>query len=143
MTIKTKSTPVDGLRVLGETFIPVGEGASQAIFERNGRTCGITYKNGAVRPYLRCAPGYQLPPWARDGRSWKRFTWSCEDNRAINITVDERDGELIYCGRNISKGEDIAAAVEDCLDLLLGDVFYSELVGYVRALTPTTIKSPR
>lgn len=135
MVIKSKATPIDGLRILGETFSPADDDSAQAVYERNGRVCGVTYESGAVHPYLRYSPGYQLPPNARDKGAWRRFVWNFEDDRAVNLKMDVRDGEVLYISKNLPGIVDLEKTVDGDLDFVLGDELYDALVDYVRSFT--------
>lgn len=131
MIIENPATPFDNQVICGERFVPADKDSAHATFVRHGRVCGITYESGTTSPYLRCNPGYQLPPYARDKKSFKRFVWECEDDRAVNVRLDVRDGELVYICRDDNLNEHIEETIEGCLEFLLGDTFHDELVDYV------------
>ncbi|MDO4805697.1 MAG: hypothetical protein Q4A07_00470 [Coriobacteriales bacterium] len=134
MSIIKKATPFDNQVICGERLVPADEDSAHAIYVRHGRVCGVTYEKGVSQPYLRFSPGYQLPPWARDKKPFKRFVWECEDERAVNIRLDTHDGELAYICRDDNIDKNIEDLVEDNLELLLGDTLYDALVEYVRSL---------
>lgn len=133
MIICESSTPYDLKTVCGEVMVPADRDSAHAVYTRDGRSCGVTYESGSSLPYLRCNPGYQLPHYARDKERWKRFVWECEDERALAIRMDARDGELCYICHDEGIADNLDAKVEECLSFLLGDAFFGELVGYVRS----------
>lgn len=134
MIIANPATPFDNQIVCGERLVPASEHSVHATYMRHGRVCGVTYEYAPL-PYLRFHPGYQLPRWARDKRPFKRFVWECEDDRAVNITLDTNDGEIAYicCEDNVN--ENLEELIEDTLEFLLGDAFYEALVEYVSSFT--------
>ena len=134
MIITDRATPFDNQVICGERLIPADRYSAHATYLRHGRVCGITYEIGPAGPYLRCNPGYQLPPYARARRPFKRFLWECEDDRAIDVTLDTRDGELVFICHDDHLDENSEATIESCLEFLLGDTFHDELVEYVRKL---------
>ncbi len=135
MIIANTATPFDNQVVCGQRLIPADKESAHAVYVRHGRACGITFEVGTSRPYLRCNPGYQLPPYARDNKSFKRFVWGCEDDRAVNIRLDKRDGELYFFCDDDDLSENLEEKVEGCLEFLLGSTFYDELVKYVSSFT--------
>ena len=54
MIVKGKSSAVDGATICGETFFPTDWDSAHAVFERDGRSCGISYatRPGRSRPCL-------------------------------------------------------------------------------------------
>lgn len=135
MIIANPATPFDNQIICGERLVPADKDSAHATYMRHGRACGVTYESGASHPFLRFHPGYQLPRWARDKRSFKRFVWECEDDRAVNITLDPDDGELAYICHDDNVNEDLEELIEDTLEFLLGDAFCDGLVEYVSSLT--------
>lgn len=133
MIIEEKSTPLDGTIVCGERFVSADGDSALAVYERNGRVCGVTYEMGLFRPYLRCNPAYQLPPFARDKRCWSKLMWEMEDDRAMDVRLDENDGEITYIYRDDDLPDNVEAAIEEVLDFLLGDEFHDALVGFVHS----------
>ena len=133
MIIEEKATPLDGKVVCGEQFVPADGDSAFAVYERNGRVCGVTYESGLFHPYLRCCPAYQLPSFARDKRGWSKLMWELEDERAMGVRLDERDGEIVYRYDAENLPEGIEAAIEEVLGFLLGDEFHDVLVGFVRS----------
>ena len=133
MIIKEKATPLDGKVVCGERFVPADGDSAFAVYERNGRVCGVTYETGLVHPYLRCCPAYQLPPFARDKRGWSKLMWELDDDRAMDVDLDERDGEIVYRYRDDDLLDNVESVIEEVLDFLLGDEFHEALVGFVRS----------
>ena len=134
MSIINQATPFDNQVVCGVKLVPADGGSAHATYVRHERVCGVTYESGVSQPYLRFSPGYQLPPWARDKKPFKRFVWECEDDRAVNIALDTRDGELIYVCRDGDLDKNLEGLIEDNLEFLLGDAFHNALVEYVRSL---------
>jgi hypothetical protein len=133
MIIEEKSTPLDGKVVCGERFIPADGDSAFAVYERNGRVCGVTYEMGYYHPYLRCNPAYQLPPFARDKRAWSKLMWEFDDDRAMDVRLDEGDGEIMYRYQADDLPNNVEAAVEESLGFLLSDEFHGALVGFVRS----------
>jgi hypothetical protein len=133
MIIRGEVTPFDNQLACGERLIPADDESAHATYLRHGRVCGITYDTSTTSPHLRFSPGYQLPPCARDKRSFKRFVWECEDERAVNLTLDERDGELTLFCNDRDLDDTIEDTIEEYLEFLLGDAFHDELVAYVRS----------
>ncbi|MBR3314100.1 MAG: hypothetical protein IKG18_08175 [Atopobiaceae bacterium] len=134
MIIAETATPYDNQTICGERLIPADKDSAHAVYLRHGRACGVTYECGRTRPYLRFNPGYQLPPYARDKKGWKRFVWECEDERAINMNADDRDGEIVYICDDDDVNENLEEKIESGLEFLLGDTFYGELCEYVSSL---------
>lgn len=132
MFVTEKATPVDGTIVAGSVFTAVDEDSASAVFERNGRVCGIIYEMGSNRPYLRCSPGYQIPPFARNRSAWLEYMWNLDDDRAFDIRLDEDDGELTYIHRDDNLLENLDSAIENVLEFLTGDELYDAIVEYVR-----------
>lgn len=131
MIINGKSSDVDFVTICGETFYPADGDSAHAVFERNGRSCGITYEMGYIHPYLRCSSGLMLPPGARDKSAWSRAAWMADDDRLLEVKLDKRDGELTYCYNEPEVRENPEACVKEVLEFLLGDDFHDFVIGFV------------
>ena len=134
MVVNKQATPFDNQIVCGVRFIPADENSAHATYVRHGRVCGVTYERGISHSYLRFNPGYQLPLWAHDKKPFKHFVWECEDDRAVNIRLDARDGELVYICHDDNIDKNLEKLIEDNLEFLLGNAFHDALVEYVRSL---------
>jgi hypothetical protein len=133
MLVDKNATPIDGITICGETFVPASNSSAHAIFYRGDRSCGITFDMGRIHPFLRCAPGIALPPWARDINVWRRLAWFADDDRLLDVEIDESDGEITYLLNDEVVGDDPERSIAESLDFLLGDDFERMALEFVSA----------
>ena len=131
--VKAGATPLDGLTLGrgGTPFVPNDDNSSHAIYERHGRSCGVTYELGREFHYLRFSPDWQLPEGARARGPWNRFVFGLDDDRTLDLNVDYGDGEVryFYSDTPLEELEDIERAIDEGVELVTS--IYPDVVGFV------------
>ncbi len=137
---------VDGMTLghNGTAFVPNdydtdnGRRNSHAIYQRTNCTYGvdIVCDREENRSYLRIAPAWQLPPFARNKRGFLRFLFEeVDDDRAGVIRLDPEDGE-VRCWIDVDRSQGSDPDPEmlgELIDGYLGflDSMYPQVVAYV------------
>lgn len=131
--VKSGVTPLDGLTLGrgGTAFAPCDADSSYAFYERDGRGCSVIYELGIDQPFLRFSPNWMLPEGARDRRAWQRFVFELDDDRALQLKVDFRDGEVryLYSDEPLEDLGDIERAIEEGVEFVTS--LYPDVVRYV------------
>lgn len=83
---------LDGATVCGQTLRAADEDSAYAVYRMPSSACGVTFEQGTRKPYLRLCPAIQIPEAARAG--FERFVFECEDDRMVDLKLDEDDGEV-------------------------------------------------
>lgn len=127
------TTIVGGLSLAGGTpFQPIDDESAFSVYElESGMGVGVVLNNGALRPYLLFYPSLQLPPFARDERSWRRWSFCDADDRTASLNMDAEDGEIRFTVNDVPR--DVIAVeerIEEGLSFL--ESLRPRLLGYVR-----------
>lgn len=133
MLVDESKNAYQGLWVCGKQLEALNDEMGYAIYERNGRACGVTFGVAGPRAFVQFCPAVQLPPFARNARAWSRRMWDLDDDRATSVKLDVEDGEITYRYTN----KDLLDSMDDAvvgsiLDFLLGDEFHEAVVDVVR-----------
>lgn len=89
---KSNDIKLEGATVCGQVLRAADEDSAYAIYLLPSCACGVTFEQGRRRPYLRACPAIQIPEAAREG--FERFVFESEDERMVDLKLDEDDGEV-------------------------------------------------
>lgn len=109
--------PFAGAEVCGQTLVPNDESTLYACYPCRNVAVGVSFDPGDNIPYLRLLPAIQIPKFARTRIKELLFTHS--DDRFGDLTIDERDGEVIM--RRAMRDRTVEASereLRDCLNFL-------------------------
>jgi hypothetical protein len=82
-----------------------------------------------MHPWMRLAPGVQIPQGARKG--FERYQFECDDDAMVDLKVDLKDGEVsLRCDLDDLEPETVARALEPLL-AWVDDVAYPAVVAYL------------
>lgn len=125
-------TGLAGAQVCGHTLYPADGDSVFTVIRMPHVSCGVTVEKGVNKPYLRLAPGIQVPVEGRAG--FERFLFECDDDEMVDLKFDAKDGEIVV---NRPLAGLSAADVERALTPALAwvdQVVYPEVMGYVAGL---------
>jgi hypothetical protein len=121
--------PCNGATVCGQTFHPADDDCVYAVFDLKNCSCGVAVEKGRMHPWMRLAPGVQIPQGARKG--FERYQFECDDDAMVDLKVDLKDGEVsLRCDLDDLEPETVARALEPLL-AWVDDVAYPAVVAYL------------
>lgn len=121
--------PFAGAEVGGQTLVPNDEESLYACYPCRNITVGVSFEPGASMPYLRLLPAIQIPKFAR--ARVKELLYTHEDDRFGDLSIDERDGEVIM--RRTMRERTVEASEQELGDCLrfLDKVAYPALLAAI------------
>lgn len=93
MPVNGNPTGLVGTVICGQKLAACDEDSAYAIYPLTNCYCGVTFEEGSnCRPYLRLAPGVQIPDEVRS--DFARMMFESDDERLADLNLDQYDGEV-------------------------------------------------